>query len=102
MQAIDKTIAIDRLSARLANRHAAVRAMRAAALVPSLLPALSSVLSAREHAARRSTPRYRHPVALRCDICQRPRLDVRSMGRDANGDADAPDMCPVCREESRL
>lgn len=27
------------------------------------------------------------------------RRDVVSVGRDANGDADAPDMCFICRKE---
>jgi len=35
----------------------------------------------------------------RCDGCGKERLDVRSIGRDSNGDPDAPDMCFICRKE---
>lgn len=34
-----------------------------------------------------------------CDGCCKPRRDIRSCGRDANGDADAPDLCFICRKE---
>jgi len=35
-----------------------------------------------------------------CDTCQREnRSDIISMGKDANGDPDAPDMCFICRVE---
>jgi len=34
-----------------------------------------------------------------CDGCGKDRRDVRSCGRDANGDPDAPDMCFLCRVE---
>lgn len=34
-----------------------------------------------------------------CDTCGKMRNDVVSMGRDANGDPDAPDMCFLCRVE---
>lgn len=33
-----------------------------------------------------------------CDGCHMDRPDIRSVGRDANGDPDAPDLCGVCRE----
>lgn len=36
-----------------------------------------------------------------CDCCGRVSRSVVSMGRDANGDADAPDMCWVCRRQSQ-
>lgn len=36
-----------------------------------------------------------------CDGCSKDRKDVRSCGRDANGDPDAPDMCFLCRQELR-
>ena len=34
-----------------------------------------------------------------CDGCRRERADVRSTGRDANGEPDAPDLCFLCRVE---
>ena len=37
--------------------------------------------------------------ACHCDGCGKIRSDVRSVGRDANGDPDAPDLCFVCRVE---
>jgi len=33
-----------------------------------------------------------------CDGCNKDRRDVQSCGRDANGDADAPDLCFLCRK----
>jgi hypothetical protein len=36
-----------------------------------------------------------------CDICGKDRRDVQAMGRDANGDPDAPDVCFLCRVEDR-
>lgn len=36
---------------------------------------------------------------MRCDGCEKERSDVRSVGRDDNGDPDAPDLCFVCRKE---
>lgn len=33
-----------------------------------------------------------------CDGCSRLRPDVRAVGRDGEGAADAPDLCPECRE----
>lgn len=35
----------------------------------------------------------------RCDGCGKERSDVRSVGRDYNGDPDAPDMCSICRKQ---
>ena len=34
-----------------------------------------------------------------CDGCGKQRRDVQSVGRDSNGDPDAPDMCFLCRVE---
>lgn len=34
-----------------------------------------------------------------CDGCGKVRGDVRSCGRDSNGDPDAPDLCFICRKE---
>lgn len=34
-----------------------------------------------------------------CDGCGKERRDVRSCGRDSNGDPDAPDLCFLCRVE---
>jgi hypothetical protein len=34
-----------------------------------------------------------------CDGCDKERGDVRSVGRDYNGDPDAPSLCFVCRKE---
>lgn len=34
-----------------------------------------------------------------CDGCGKVRSDVRSCGRDSNGDPDAPDLCFICRKE---
>ena len=36
-----------------------------------------------------------------CDLCGNHRRDVRSVGKDANGDPDAPDACGTCLDESR-
>lgn len=36
-----------------------------------------------------------------CDGCGRERRDVRSCGRDSNGDPDAPDLCFLCRVEDQ-
>lgn len=37
-----------------------------------------------------------------CDLCKKNRKSVRSVGRDLNGDLDAPDVCFICeREHSR-
>lgn len=35
-----------------------------------------------------------------CDGCGKLRSDVRSVGRDYNGDPDAPSLCFLCRKES--
>ena len=35
-----------------------------------------------------------------CDGCEKLRRDVRSCGRDSNGDPDAPDLCFLCRAEN--
>lgn len=34
-----------------------------------------------------------------CDGCRKPRRNIQSVGRDDNGDPDAPDLCFVCRKE---
>lgn len=34
-----------------------------------------------------------------CDGCGKERRDVKAMGKDANGDPDAPDLCFICRKE---
>lgn len=34
-----------------------------------------------------------------CDGCCKKRRDVKSCGRDSNGDPDAPDLCFLCRKE---
>lgn len=36
----------------------------------------------------------------RCDGCDRVRRDVRSVGKDSNGEPDAPDYCFLCRKEN--
>lgn len=36
-----------------------------------------------------------------CDGCGKLRVDVKSVGRDANNEPDAPDLCFLCREEWR-
>lgn len=36
-----------------------------------------------------------------CDGCQKVRSDVKAVGRDANGDPDAPDLCFICRQEEQ-
>lgn len=36
-----------------------------------------------------------------CDGCGKDRRDVQSVGRDDNGDADAPDYCFLCRVEAQ-
>lgn len=33
-----------------------------------------------------------------CDGCGQWRKDVKSIGRDSNGDPDAPDFCFFCRK----
>ena len=35
-----------------------------------------------------------------CDGCSKKRNDVKSVGRDANGSPDAPDLCFLCRKEN--
>lgn len=35
-----------------------------------------------------------------CDGCGKERRDVKSCGKDANGDPDAPDLCFICRKEA--
>lgn len=35
----------------------------------------------------------------RCDGCNKMRTDVRSCGKDSNGDPDAPDLCFFCRKD---
>ena len=35
----------------------------------------------------------------RCDSCGAVNVPVRAMGRDSNGEPDAPDLCGVCRDE---
>jgi hypothetical protein len=37
---------------------------------------------------------------MRCDGCNKERRDIQSMGRDSNGDPDAPDLCFICRKEA--
>lgn len=39
------------------------------------------------------------PGLLSCDGCSRLRHDVRAVGRDGEGAADAPDLCGECREK---
>lgn len=34
-----------------------------------------------------------------CDGCGKDRRDVKTCGRDSNGDPDAPDLCFICRKE---
>jgi hypothetical protein len=55
------------------------------------------------HDRRLNVPKERDkPHLLRlseCDCCGKQRRDVQSMGRDSNGDPDAPDMCFLCRKE---
>ena len=36
---------------------------------------------------------------VHCDGCGKMRSEVQAMGKDANGDPDAPDFCFVCRKE---
>lgn len=36
-----------------------------------------------------------------CDGCGKHRKDVESVGKDANGDPDAPDLCFICRKEAQ-
>jgi hypothetical protein len=36
----------------------------------------------------------------RCDGCRQERRDVQSVGRDYNGDPDAPDLCFICRKRA--
>lgn len=40
-------------------------------------------------------------ITKECDGCGKQRRDVRSCGRDANGDPDAPDLCFFCRKEAQ-
>ncbi len=35
-----------------------------------------------------------------CDGCGKMRRDVQSVGKDSNGDPDAPDYCFLCRKEN--
>jgi len=34
-----------------------------------------------------------------CDECGKYRKDVKAVGRDANGDPDAPSLCYLCRKK---
>jgi hypothetical protein len=34
----------------------------------------------------------------RCNGCDKRRRDVKSIGKDSNGDPDAPDLCFTCRK----
>lgn len=34
-----------------------------------------------------------------CDGCDKDRRDVKAVGRDYNGDPDAPSLCFICRKE---
>lgn len=34
-----------------------------------------------------------------CDGCDKDRSDIKSCGRDADGEPDAPDLCFICRKE---
>lgn len=56
----------------------------------------------REGKARKSV-RYQleevSKATTECDGCGKERRDVRSVGRDANGDPDAPDLCFLCRKK---
>ncbi len=36
---------------------------------------------------------------LTCDGCNKQHRDIKSCGRDSNGDPDAPDLCFLCRKE---
>jgi len=36
-----------------------------------------------------------------CDGCNKERNDVHSMGSDSNGAPDSPDLCFICRKESK-
>lgn len=36
-----------------------------------------------------------------CDGCCKKRRDVKTVGKDSNGDPDAPDLCFLCRKEGK-
>lgn len=40
-------------------------------------------------------------MKYRCDGCMKERSDVRSCGKDYNGDPEAPDLCFICRKEGQ-
>lgn len=44
---------------------------------------------------------FAYVVLKRCDVCGKFRRDLKSMGRDGNGEPDAPDMCFFCRKSKR-
>jgi len=35
-----------------------------------------------------------------CDGCRKVSSDIQAVGRDYNGDPDAPELCFICRKES--
>jgi hypothetical protein len=34
-----------------------------------------------------------------CDGCEKERNDVRTVGKDSNGDPDGPSLCFICRKK---
>lgn len=42
---------------------------------------------------------WEHNKTHTCDGCGKQRRDVKSCGRDSNGDPDAPDLCFLCRKQ---
>jgi hypothetical protein len=51
----------------------------------------------RQRGAKEVRVEARKPVD--CDGCGMPRFDVKAVGRDSNGDPDAPSLCFICRVE---
>jgi hypothetical protein len=47
-----------------------------------------------------TTPKPTPAKTILCDGYHKMRRNVRSVGRDANGEPDAPDLCFLCRKES--
>jgi hypothetical protein len=43
---------------------------------------------------------WEHNKTHLCDGCNKQRRDVKSVGRDSNGEPDAPDLCFFCRKKA--
>jgi hypothetical protein len=56
--------------------------------------------TAKKHLKKLNLPVVLTDKDFKCDGCDKIREDIKSVGRDANGEPDAPDLCFICRKES--